>query len=690
MPPPSSSNKRKSDVEDDPSSRPKKMSKAEKAAVKERARQAMQASAAVAAVAPVVIPAAASRMAATAAPTTKKEAMAQAKERAKLAMMTTTMKAPPAMMMTTMTMKPPPEEKGKSSKSPPRRSRAATTKKKVVPKTTEKEEEEMTLPPTSLRRTQSTPLELELEQQVLANSVAAQEGKPLPFTSAPPDHLLKFAPTELEEGYDHNDDNAKDINDDDDDDEAGGDDTKDGMEEDDNWNAITSAVIATPARPLLGDHLLFHLWTCFLLVLVGITWLYGGGMLAFSHKAFHHVMARFPLLPRNPYRTPIAGKPIPYKPCFLTNVDHPPVPVRPECLVVMTEYNSTCPKGGVCWGGDLQQCTESLYLEVSPSQTACQMKHPVQQIFNHVMQKVASWTLDHQCQEEMGDSYHDATTVSSSSSSDSPQPHLMIATTRTPTYTKKQPMFLLDYILDLNPFLLASAVQQKNRSPVESLFRLIQTGNKVLGFPFYTKTLSHSIPVDDEGERTIVEHSYLVAVDPAQQYINKLFPRRTQCRYRMAVAWYTHWRETPAWLLLVAMSTMVAMILGWIRWTRHWQAAAEAQRELLQRVETTRMAVLQVLETTAPKLWRSVELMSHLTTTTPSTTTTTEESTNSPVPVLVRDKLFEERIWPRVVFDIRGHPQVQTSVIVSNGDLVDVWQWRSTQEKNTVPAASAT
>ena len=70
---------------------------------------------------------------------------------------------------------------------------------------------EMPLPPTALRRTQSTPLELELEQQVVANLKADMEGKAPVFTEAPPDHLLKFAPTELEDGYDHDESNAVDF-----------------------------------------------------------------------------------------------------------------------------------------------------------------------------------------------------------------------------------------------------------------------------------------------------------------------------------------------------------------------------------------------------------------------------------------------------------------------------------------------
>ena len=60
----------------------------------------------------------------------------------------------------------------------------------------------MPVPPpiTQLQRTQSTPLELELEHQVVANAQADRDAQPLPFTEAPPDHLLKFAPQEPEEG----------------------------------------------------------------------------------------------------------------------------------------------------------------------------------------------------------------------------------------------------------------------------------------------------------------------------------------------------------------------------------------------------------------------------------------------------------------------------------------------------------
>lgn len=65
---------------------------------------------------------------------------------------------------------------------------------------------EMPMPPpiTQLHRTQSTPLELALEHQVVANAKADMAAEPLPFTGPPPAHLLKFAPQEAEEGYDNN------------------------------------------------------------------------------------------------------------------------------------------------------------------------------------------------------------------------------------------------------------------------------------------------------------------------------------------------------------------------------------------------------------------------------------------------------------------------------------------------------
>ncbi|CAB9519178.1 expressed unknown protein [Seminavis robusta] len=636
----------------DTSNRPKKMSKEERAAAKERAKQAMLAQQEQQATSQKKTAAASVAVAELPPPKNKKEQLAQAREKARLAMQ----QQPPP-------QEPPQPNDDNDTEATPRRisprrdnnnnttsasqkkppPKVTTTVKKAAPKVTissdalpdKKPAAAEVMPLPTLARTQSTPLELALEEQVAANVQAVLQGKPPPFTSAPPDHLLKFAPTELEEGYDHNEHNARDI---DEEEDAETQDTpkQDLLLSESVADAVTSAVIHTPATPVVSNWVSQLLWTLFLL---GVAKIVVYNHARTYHRAFHKVMAVLPV--PNPYRT-VDGTPIPYMPCFDTNTNNnnDSREMRPECIA----YNvkTPCPAMGQCWGGQLHQCSHSNYLQVAQDQTSCIMKPDVAHVYHHVLDTIASWALEYHCQKELD-------STSSGSVAKAPVPHMVSPLRGEPTHTRKQPMFHVAEVL---------TDKEDDSMDVNALWALLEAGNPVAGYPLKLKVFESYDPAHEQNVP-----SPLVAVVPSKQYVNKLFPLRTQCRYRQAARQYALVSKTP-WLLTLWVGCVVALV-AWIALTGYYWRAAQEQQELLASIEVVRHFVIETLQTSEPQTWKGMELKRHVLLKSGIIGTSGHSQA-----------LFHKRIWPRVVFDIRGNPNIYKSVIVSNGDLIDIWQWQ--------------
>lgn len=594
MPPTSDEKKRKADAEAKGAPKSKKMTKEQKQAARERARQAMQ---------------------------EDSSAPASAKKKA-----TTTKATPKAAPKTTPAVR----------KSPKRVAAAKVTISEDAKPPAAPAAMEMPLPPTTLMRTQSTPLELELEHQVVANLKADLAGQTPVFTEAPPEHLLKFAPTELEEGYDHDEANAGDPL--------------------DTTNPTPQRQQAPAAKCPIPHHLLNGTFLLELLAIGVWCYMFWGREGTFYHRWSHGVMARMPLLPYNPYRT-AEGKPIPFMPCFHTNVDDPPVSMRADCVDIPNEL---CPHYGDCYGGHLQAC-KGPYLELDPNGKKCRPLPSVQKVFDHVMEQVSSWALDHQCDTKSNPKLFVDRQESPSS--------YMMHSLRSANPPLKLPMFELQKVLDDQPFLLMKVPQGGfGRNPIQSLYHLVEVANNVAGNPLKLQILNkYSDMIEGTEEREILQVE-LAAKIPSQA---ALWWRSTsnQCSLLKAKASFDYTLRTP-WFIGVWVSCIFLFVL-WVFVMRYYWMKAEQQQFVLASIEHVRRFVLQTLESNPSKKWKGPELLEYVV-------------RNGPA--FDDEQLLRKRIWPRVVFDVRGNPSVGKTVIVSGADLVDVWNWQPRQEQAAAQA----
>ena len=556
---------------------------------------------------------------------------------------------------------------------------------------------DMPLPPpiTQLQRTQSTPLELELEHQVVANAQADRDAQPLPFTKAPPDHLLQFAPKEPEEGYDLPENN-------------------DGEAWVDHGATAAEPQHARrrgPVLPSLGVSLILES-----LVIGGWFYFFYVRQGAYYQQFFRTHMAKIPFK-SNPYRTS-NGRVVPILPCFVTNVDDPPVHYRQECRNEALTF-SACPAFGDCYGGSLQACKEP-YLERSQTGTKCVMKAPVFEIYEHVLRQVEAWTLDHSCQAlasnknretDDGDAtaehkktsrlltYDDKYSVVDDDDDDdndnaAPKPYMFVTMKDTTPWTK-QPMFAMDYLLDAEPFLLAPLAQELQLGtvpPVDALYALLEATNPLrhqlklqilTRYGVDTATPDNTIAgaeepgEEDEGEGSApqqqpVDHLHLVALVPSMQawWRRELLSLERQCQLRdyqtRFESFYEDTMESP-WLVYCWAISM-ALVGVWLVFLQYFLKKAHEQQEFLQQVQDVHKFVLATLEETKPKTWEGRELKEHAL------------KACTAVSRVNKDQ-FYKRLWPRVVFESRTDQNVSKTVIVKGGDLVDVWAWEPSPEQ---------
>lgn len=538
---------------------------------------------------------------------------------------------------------------GSSAAAPPAKKRAVvvkaapaarrTSKRTAAAKVTIAEEPKpmemmVPLPPTTLVRTQSTPLELALEHQVVANLKADLEGKTPVFTEAPPDHLLKFAPTELEEGYDHDELNAGD---------APGVAT--------NQPKVPAA--KCPIPELKGSYVLEALAVGLLCYMI---WGQEGN---FCHRWTHGVVARIPFLPHNPYRSMEEGKPLPFLPCFRTNTDDPPVRTRAECEGITTV---TCPAYGDCYGGSLQSCNVP-YLELHPNGKSCRMVPSVHKIFDHVVLQVSNWALDHHCDTKSNPQLF--------GDRESPSPYMMVSMRDSTNPSSKQPLFALQHLLDKEPFLLMKVpLGGIGRNPAQSLYHVVEVANNVAGNPLKLQILTkYGDVIEGTDEREVFQIQLAAKVPPKVDAWWSPASAHNQCSLLKTKASFEYALRTP-WFIGVWVSCMVLFVV-WVFVTRYYWMKAEQQQFVLASIEQVRKFVLQTLESNPTKKWKGPELLEYVV-------------RNGPA--FEDEFLLRKRVWPRVVFDIRGNSQVGKTVIVSGADLVDVWNWQPRQEQAAAQA----
>ena len=458
---------------------------------------------------------------------------------------------------------------------------------------------------------------------------ADMEGKAPVFTSAPPDHLLKFAPTELEEGYDHDETNAAAI------------------EED--------VSVGTGKKQ---TSLPFSFATVSMELLVFSMWLYlfygrlGQG--TFYHRWSHGIISQIPI-PGNPYRTTDNTKPLPYDPCFRTNVDDPPTRMKVECQEVPLEK---CPPFATCYGGQIQTC-EDPYLQVAGDK--CEMVPSVARIYNHVVQKVTAWSMDSKCDREAHSALFE-------NYDESPAPYMMAMmqdeTDQTPS---REPMFQLDYILDLEPFLLLKAPRGgKGGNPIQSLYHVVDAANEVSDhwLKLQVMTKYGEVINSETGDRKVVQVHLVARVPTKDVWWKRQLSGANKCNLWMARASVEFAMRTP-WLISVWFGCMV-LFVAWLVGMRYYWKKAQEQQQVLTAIEGVRKFVLETLETSHPKQWKGKEMLEFVVRSGPTAG--------------LEETLLRKRIWPRVCFDVRGNSKVAKHVVVSSGDLVDMWTWQPQEE----------
>ena len=124
--------------------------------------------------------------------------------------------------------------------------------------------------------------------------------------------------------------------------------------------------------------------------------------------------------------------------------------------------------------------------------------------------------------------------------------------------------------------------------------------------------------------------------------------------------------RTP-WLIFIWFLCMM-LLAGWLFLMRYYWKKAQEQQQVLTNVEGVRHFVLEALQSSQPKQWKGTEMLEYVV-------------PNQPFEI--DEKILRKRIWPRVCFDVRGNLDVGKSVIVSGGDLVDLWVWEPRQEQPT-------
>jgi len=510
-------------------------------------------------------------------------------------------------------------------------------------------ENEMPLPPTALKRTQSTPLELELQQQVIANVQADMEQKPPPFTVAPPDHLLKFAPTEPEEGYEIT-----------------------GHEEDED-ETMTAKMKKLSLRKAARDPG----WLVVLGQLFFFVYFYGDVM----HEFFHMFATQIPLpFHMNPYRTP-NGLPVPLMPCYFTNVQQPPVHYRSECRNDQLPF-LPCPTLGKCWGGDLQACgrTTETYFEVAANGKECLVKPPIQEFIQNVAQQIHKWTL------ESNDTATTSTTGGVAMAS--PKPHF----TKPLDGEIQQPMFHVDHLFDIDPFLLKPIQQYlpgggRSMSPVETLYALLEETRPLLSacqLKLITEVrvdyVTNVVAVWDEEQQRDVRREVQVPQDVHYLGIDPV-SEASQHSWQCAIQGITHRDMTNIqsamklpWLILLWGVSMVMMVV-WLAVLNYYLYKARQQKQLLQLVEDVREFVLETLKASSPKQWKGFELQNHAKANCPALK---QDSTGDQTFLMTS---FPRYVWPRVVFDLGGNKNLARSITVANADLIDLWAWQPQPEE---------
>ena len=648
-----------------------------------------------------------------------KEEKAEAHERARQ-----------AMMGPTATTTSPKRKKAAPKSSSPKRSPKRTTKKKAavtLPPVQDNNNNNNTddgvvMPPpiTQLQRTQSTPLELELQQQVLANVQADLEQKPPPFTRAPADHLLKFAPTQPEEGYDLPE-NADDSG--------------------EPWVATpsesrnTTAAAAVQKKEPTG-------WAVEAILILGFMYFFLWRPEGRYHGLVREFVYRLPI-PRNPYRTP-GGYMVPGAPCFVTNIDDPPLTYRDECAHPDAyEYLEPCPKFGICFGGTLQDCAaprqhpNDNFLMPSASGKECVLTPQSHKVYERVLHVVQEWTLHHHCSALQTDhavqvnkkrtklpnsmtydekyaalnsgSNHNTQEDDTTTMAAAPDPYMFVTLKDTTPWTK-QPMFAMETLLERDQTLLkwvAMMVDPRLQQPaVESLYQLLEATNPVrhhaLKLQMLTKygandhsNSNYNAKIDnDHGEEIDhtpeppppVQQTHLVAVVPSKQtgWRHTWLSLERQCQLESYETWvrdkYRSSMKSP-WLLY-GWTISMTLVGVWLLLLQYFLKRAHHQQVFLEQVRHVHAFVLETLKQTKQE-WEGRALKEYAYQNCPAIqnnhTDNDNNNNNNKAKQIMSQDVFDKRLWPKVVFESRADENVTKTVVVKSGNLVDVWKWKPGQ-----------
>ena len=276
-----------------------------------------------------------------------------------------------------------PQQKPRPAKTPPRKRAPAASLK------TDDDDDvglDLPTPPpiTQLQRTQSTPLELELQHQVVVNAQSDLQQKPPPYTEAPPAHLMQFAPRAAPEGYDDQDS----ISDWDDLDEA---ERHYFLQDDDDDD--DDKLLEPSAWTLQDVHIL----------LKGLSWMY---IISLTLQSLYRrtIVAPFFVSPQQF--------------CYRNNV---PTATHYQGIcqqLLDTTAFQDCPRHALCWGGSLIDCRfgggggggqssssssssnathSSYYYELDPATKTCQLTAASQASFGEIVSVLEEWTLAYAC-----------------------------------------------------------------------------------------------------------------------------------------------------------------------------------------------------------------------------------------------------------------------------------------------------
>jgi len=255
----------------------------------------------------------------------------------------------------------------------------------------------------------------------------------------------------------------------------------------------------------------------------------------------------------------------------------------------------------------------------------------------------------------------------------------------------KQPMFPMEYILDVNPFLIKSLNRSLTSlgSPVEILYSLLEATNPLrqeLKLQILTRygvdeasgkaqreAEQRGEDADEpEAQEPVVRHLQLVASVPSavSWWRRELLSTEQQCQLLGYTSrfqkFYKETMESP-WLLYL-WGVSMCMVGFWLALLHYFLRKAHQQQAFLMRIQDLHAFILTTLAETKPKSWEGHELKEHA------------WKECEAVQGMDQDA-FYKRLWPRVVFESRTDANVSKCVIVRGGNLVDIWTWVDSTEE---------